>query len=188
MDLERRYSRQYLGESADYRAEPARRDVRNANISFTYNLRSNLVNEVRSGVSFNNNPLNPPTLGKEIVSQLGITGLVDNLPDVQGLFKVRFSGLGITPIDVPNDWRSPGNREFNYTFQDLVSWFHGRHSVKAGVIISPHFHADKLASPDLFGTVTFSNRFTGYPYADFLGIPSTAAARFPRSGKEALVE
>ena len=72
--------------------------------------------------------------------------------------------------------RRPGNREFNYTFQDLISWFHGRHSVKAGVIISPHFHADKAASADLFGTTTFTNRFTGYPYVDFLlGIPSTAA-------------
>ena len=71
-----------------------RRDVRNANLSFTYNVKSNLVNEFRSGISFNNNPLNPPTSGKQIVSQLGLVGLVDNLPDIQGLFKVRFSGLG----------------------------------------------------------------------------------------------
>jgi len=55
--------------------------------------------------------------------------------------------------------------------------------VKAGIIIAPHFHADKLASPDLFGTTTFTNRFTGFPYADFLlGIPSTAARAYPPIG------
>jgi len=177
------YSRQFLGNLPTIGQNQQRRDVRNANLSFTYNVKSNLVNEFRSGISFNNNPLNPPTSGKQIVSQLGLVGLVDNLPDIQGLFKVRFSGLGLTAIDVPNDWRSPGNREFNYTFQDLVSWFHARHSVKAGIIIAPHFHADKLASPDLFGTTTFTNRFTGFPYADFLlGIPSTAARAYPPIG------
>ena len=64
-----------------------------------------------------------------------------------------------------------------------MSWFHARHSVKAGIIIAPHFHADKLASPDLFGTTTFTNRFTGFPYADFLlEIPSTAARAYPPIG------
>ena len=29
-----------------------------------------------------------------------------------------------------------------------MSWFHGRHSVKAGLIVSPHFHADKSADAE----------------------------------------
>jgi hypothetical protein len=40
---------------------------------------------------------------------------------------------------------------------------------------------------DLFGNLTFSNRYTGFPYADFLlGIPTTAQRAFPNVRLDAL--
>jgi outer membrane receptor protein involved in Fe transport len=39
---------------------------------------------------------------------------------------------------------------------------------------------DQNANGNLFGSVSFSNRFSGFPYADFLlGIPTSAARAFP---------
>jgi hypothetical protein len=61
--------------------------------------------------------------------------------------------------------------------------------VKAGFVINRTLYADgqvptsgSLVSggSNLFGSATFSNRFTGFPYADFLlGIPTTSARSFP---------
>jgi hypothetical protein len=179
------YSRQYLGNLPTIGRNYNRRDTRGGTVSFTYNIRSNLVNEFRTGVSFNNNPQIPPVDGLAIARQLGLQGLVNNLPDIPGMLHVSFTGLGLTAIDQGSsyNYRSPGNREFNYTFQDLLSWFRGRHSVKAGLFVNPHFHADKSTDTSLFGNVTFSNRYTGFPYADFLlGIPTTMTRAFPPIG------
>jgi hypothetical protein len=179
------WSRQFLGNLPGIGQNSQRRDTRAANFSYTYNIRPHLVNEFRAGVSFNNNPITPPTLGKQVVQDLGITGLVDNLPDLPGMPHFSFSGLSLTPINQGSsyNYRRPGNREFNYSFQDLATWFHGRHSVKAGIIVAPHFHADKSTDANLFGSASFSNRFTGYPYADFLlGIPTTVNRAYPPLG------
>jgi len=52
--------------------------------------------------------------------------------------------------------------------------------VKAGALVARTRFSDHQASNNLFGNLTFSNRFTGHPYADFLlGIPTTAARAFP---------
>jgi len=60
-----------------------------------------------------------------------------------------------------------------------VSWTHGRHNVKSGVLLTRVHFADWQASDRLFGNVQFSNRFTGHPYSDFLlGIPTTASRAF----------
>jgi len=179
------YTRQFLGNLPTIGQNNQRRDTRAANVSYTYNIGPHLVNEFRAGVSFNNNPITPPTLGRTTAQELGITGLVDNVPDIPGMPHFSFTGLGLAAIDQGSsyNYRRPGNREFNYTLQDLVTWFHGRHSVKAGLIVSPHFHADKSTDASLFGNAVFSNRFTGFPYADFLlGIPTTVSRAFPPIG------
>jgi hypothetical protein len=177
------YNRQFLGNLPTIGRNSQRRDTRAANVSFTYNLRQQLVNEFRAGVSFNNNPITPPTNGLQVARELGITGLVDGVPDLPGMphFSFTGTGSGFAPIDQGSsyNYRRPGNREFNYSFQDLVTWFHGRHSVKAGLIVSPHFHADKSADSSLFGNAVFSQRYTGFAYADFLlGIPTTVSRAY----------
>jgi hypothetical protein len=155
------------------------RDTRAFNASYTRTLRSNVVNEFRFGIAYNDNPRNGPLMGKQVAQELGLIGLVDDLPDINGVLNVGFSGIGLTGI-TQTQWRHPGFLNFVHQFQEHLTWTHGRHNVKAGALIARTRFSDHQASNNLFGNVTFSNRFTGHPYADFLlGIPTTAARAFP---------
>ncbi len=157
------------------------RDTRAFNVSYSQTLRANLLNEFRYGFSYNDQPRNGALLGKEVVKDLGIQGLADNIPDINGMLKVSFSGIGITPL-TQTDWRHPGFKNFSQQFQEQLSWFRGRHSLKAGLLINRIQFQDSQAPANLFGAVTFSNRFTNHPYADFLlGIPTTGARAFPQT-------
>lgn len=156
------------------------RDTRAFNLSYTHALSTNIINEFRWGFAYNDNPRNGPLKGKEVVRELGIVGLVDDLPDINGLLRLGFSGLGVTGIS-QTDWRHPGFLNFAQQFQDHVSWTRGRHNVKSGLMLSRVRFSDSQAPSALFGNVSFSNRFTGHPYADFLlGIPTTASRAFPQ--------
>jgi outer membrane receptor protein involved in Fe transport len=155
------------------------RDTRAFNVSFTRTLRPNMINEFRFGIAYNDNPRHGPLMGRQIAQELGIEGLVDDLPDINGVLNVGFSGIGLTGI-TQTQWRHPGFLNFVQQYQEHFSWNHGRHNVKMGALLSRVRFSDHQASNNLFGNVTFSNRFTGHPYADFLlGIPTTAARAFP---------
>lgn len=155
------------------------RNTRAVVLSLTSSLRTNLVNEFRYGLAFNNNPRNGPVMGLPLVQSLGLTGLASDLPDIAGIFGVSFSGLGLTGI-TQAAWRHPGAQSFNHQIQDHVSWFRGRHNAKFGMVLGRNGYKDHQAAAALFGTATFSNRFTGHPYGDFLlGIPSTSQRAFP---------
>ncbi len=185
----RSHSRGYEGNLPTIGQRWQTRDTRALNLSYTHTLKPNLLNEFRWGLAYNDNPRNGPIMGRQLAQELGIEGLVDNLPDINGIFKVSFSGLGLTGIS-QTDWRHPGFKNFAQQYQEQLSWFHGRHNVKAGAIFSRVLFADGQAPGALFGSVSFSNRFTsvgclaeercGHPYADFLlGIPTTASRAFP---------
>jgi hypothetical protein len=156
------------------------RNTRAFNLSYTHNLRPTLVSETRWGFAYNDNPRNGPLLGKEVVDFLGITGLVEDLPDINGLLDVRFQGVGLTRI-TQTQWRHPGFKNFAQQWQQHLNWYRGRHSIKSGFILSRVRFIDNQASAALFGDVRFSNRYTGHPYADFLlGIPTSSARAFPQ--------
>ncbi|MGH9629085.1 MAG: TonB-dependent receptor domain-containing protein, partial [Bryobacteraceae bacterium] len=95
-------------------------------------------------------------------------------------------GVGLAQITQP-DYTRPGFRNHLQEIQDHVSWFRGKHNIKAGFHLTRVAWDSLSANPNLFGSVTFSNRFTsgglanqGHPYADFLlGIPSSSARAFP---------
>src|SRR5262249_16246259 len=74
------------------------RDTRATTVSFTYAIPPTLVSESRWGLSFSNDPRQGPLRGRDVVDSLGLVGLVDNLPDIQGLPNIGFSTLGITTI------------------------------------------------------------------------------------------
>jgi hypothetical protein len=156
------------------------RDTRAIQLSYTAMIRMNVVNEFRWGFAWNDNPRHGPLLGNEIVRELGLTGLSPGIQDdINGVPQVSFSGLGITGV-TQTAWRHPGFKNFAQQFQEQVSWFHGRHNVKAGVIPARTQFQDWQMPNNLFGNLTFSNRFTGHPYADFLlGIPTTTARAAP---------
>ncbi len=113
-------------------------------------------------------------------------GLAPDLPNISGILKVNWSGIGLQSI-TQVDYRRPGFRNHLQEFQDHVSWFRGRHNVKVGGHLTRVEWDDGAAHANLFGSVTFSNRFSGaglsgqgHPYADFLlGIPTSSARAFP---------
>lgn len=150
-----------------------------ATVSYTHLFSPTILNEFRWGIATNNLPINPPINGRQFVSELGIVGLAPDLPDVPGIVNVGFAGLGLTGISQGN-FRNPGAANYLQSIQDHVSFSRGRHNMRGGVnythIVFEHYAADA----SLFGNLTFSNRYTGFPYADFLlGLPSTAQRSFP---------
>ena len=151
------------------------RNTRNAVVSWTQLLTNNLFNELRYGYMFTNEPRWGALDGQAIVQQLGLQGLVPNQPDLPGVPNISFTGVGLTPI-TQQVWRSPGFYNKNNVVQEQLSWTHGRHTVKGGAQIGDYSANDVTASTALYGSMTFSSRFTSFPYADFLlGIPSTSS-------------
>ncbi len=155
------------------------RNTRAVNVSYTHQIRPTLIAESRWGYAFNNNPRNGPLKGLEVIRELGLVGLAPDLPDINGIFDVSFSGLGVQGI-TQTQWRHPGFRNFAQQFQQHVNWYRGRHTLKTGVVVDRVNFQDRQANANLFGRAVFSNRFTGHPYADFLyGIPTTTNRAFP---------
>jgi hypothetical protein len=163
-----------------------RRDTRSLTGSYTHMFRPDLVNEVRYGMLLNNNPVAGPINGQDMVKDLGLVGLAPNLPDVSGLLKVNWSGVGLQNISQA-DYTNPGFRNHGEQVQNHLSWYTGRHSLKVGFEINRLEWDDYLAASALFGNLTFSSQFTnggvsgqGHPYADFLlGLPTSAQRAFP---------
>lgn len=147
--------------------------------SYTHMLRTNLVNEFRWGLLHDNEPTHGPVMGNQLVKDLGLQGLGSNLPDISGIFNLSFSGIGLTGLTQAK-WQDPRYRILTTQFQDQLSWFHGRHNLKLGIDITRASESEQSADNNLFGNASFSNRFTGFPYADFLlGIPTTVRRSFP---------
>jgi hypothetical protein len=155
------------------------RDTRATTVAFTYSIRPTLVSESRWGLSFSDDPRQGPLRGREFVDSLGLVGLVSDLPDINGVPNISFSGLGITTI-TQTAVRRPGFKNFTNQWQEHLNWYHGRHSLKGGFQVGRYQSQDGQQNNNLFGNLSFSNRYTGHPYADFLlGLPSTVQRAFP---------
>ncbi len=155
------------------------RALRASTIAYTHSVRPNLLNEFRWGTSFDDLPNISKISGKSLVERLGLTGLAPGLPDTGGIFEVAFTGLGLSPITVLGTC-VPCGRDLIQQFVDHVSWFRGNHSLKTGYQLIHGFNNEVRQGNALFGSVNFSNRFTGHPYADFLlGVPTTLSRAFP---------
>lgn len=157
------------------------RERQNNGTSFTYSqmIRPTLLSEFRYGYATDAFPQTPPGDGKSLVAELGFQGLAPDIPDVNGLPTIGFTNLGLTGISslVQCD---PCINYKKHTFNQTLSWFAARHSVKFGVQIGRGSYTDYRQGNGLFGNNTFSNRFTGHTYADYLlGIPTTMARNFP---------
>jgi hypothetical protein len=183
---QRNYNLPYDGNLPTIGQRYQQRNNRAATTSYTHLLGVNKVNEIRWGYSLNNNPIFPAVNGPKLVQDLGLVGLAPNLPDISGLLKIAWSGVGLTGITQP-DYTNPGYRTHSQDVQEHFSWFVGRHNLKFGYNLYRSEYDDYTADPSLFGNLTFSSRFTGggktgqgSPYADFLlGIPTTAQRGFP---------
>lgn len=163
---------------------------RSAGVSYTHVFGPALLNEARWGFAFDNLPRDMPINGLQTVKELGLTGLAPDLPDIPGLPRISFSGVGLTGISM-NTWAPFSFRNHVQEVQDTVTWFHGRHTIKAGAVVNKSILDDYAADGNLFGSAGFSARFTslgpggipvagqGHPYADYLlGIPTSVARAF----------
>jgi outer membrane receptor protein involved in Fe transport len=161
----------------------------NKALSFSYTriFGSSLVNELRFGHAYNNNPLGGPLRGLEVVQSLGLQGLAPGLPDVAGVPKLSFPGAGLTGLS-QIDWTNPGFLNRSNQIQNQTTWMRGTHTVKLGTDIRRVDWEELNAHPNLFGAIDFTGRLTqvpgitgsGHPYADFLfGVPNSVARAFP---------
>ena len=152
------------------------RNGRLAAISDTWTISPGLINEFKAGFSRNLNPRGGVLKGQDLVDLLGIQGLtpqpnVANIPivQIQGFQQVA-QVAGETPA------------ENTYQFTDQVTHLRGRHTLKAGYELRPQQSNDFIYPQ--FGTYSFTNRFTGFGYADFLiGLPQTTQRTAPRPGQ-----
>jgi hypothetical protein len=164
---------------------------RSAGVSYTHVFGPTLLNEARWGFAFDNLPRNMPINGLATVKELGLVGLVANLPDIPGLPSISFSGVGLTGISM-NTWAPFSFRNHVEEVGDTLTWFRGRHNLKMGALVEKAILDDYSANAALFGSASFSARFTalgpngvtvagqGHPYADFLlGIPTSVSRAFP---------
>jgi hypothetical protein len=155
------------------------RDTRNAVVSVTNMITTSMVNEIRYGYMFSNEPRWGAQNGLDMVQQLGLTGLVANLPDIAGIPNITWSGLGLTGI-TETAYRVPGFYNQNSVIQENLTWTHGRHTVRAGMMWGYYQANDGSSSTSLFGNIQFSSKYTGFAYSDFLmGLPNTMQRAYP---------
>jgi len=181
----RLYNRPWEGNLPTIGLRWQQRDDRAATASWTHTFRPNLLNEFRWGFGLNNNPINydfskgTTQHGLDMVNELGLLGLAPDLPDINGILNITLRGPTMTGL-YQYPWRKQGYRTHTEEFQDHLSWYKGRHNLKFGFNLLRSEYDDFSAGGNLFGNVSFTNRFTGHPYADFLlGIPTTASRDFP---------
>jgi hypothetical protein len=140
-------------------------------------FRSNLVNEFRAGLVILVSGSTANFTGQDVMSQLGIQGLPVR-PALTSLPFFSISGLSNNNINLLN----PVN-DGHLQLADNLSWVRGRHSMKFGVEEVNWFvnrYMPNTSGNPVFGSYSFTNKFTGVPYADFLlGLPATVTSINP---------
>ncbi|MEN6536996.1 MAG: carboxypeptidase-like regulatory domain-containing protein [Bryobacteraceae bacterium] len=148
------------------------RNNRNVAFSDTWTLTPNVINEFKVGFSRNYNPREGSLSGQEMVSLLGIQGL-----PAQAERPRNIPGVSIGNVSAVQSREGLYPAENVYQASDQVTYIVGRHTLKGGVGFSPQQANQRPATT--FGSYSFSNRFTGFGYADFLlGLPGSTSRSF----------
>src|SRR5438094_172808 len=153
------------------------RNGRLAAISDTLTISPRLINEFKAGFSRNLNPREGVLKGQELIDFLGIQGLPPQPKDIANIPIVQIQGFqqvaqvaGETPA------------ENTYQLIDQITHLRGRHTFKTGFEFRPQQSNDFIYPQ--FGTYSFTNRFTGFGYSDFLiGLPQSTQRTAPRPGQ-----
>jgi hypothetical protein len=163
------------------------RNLRSWQVSYTQTITPTLVNEARWGLSSDHLPSESRIKGKALVQELGLQGLAPDLPDVGGAPRISFVGLGLSAIGSV-DTCNPCFKDRVIQFTDNVTWTKGAHTIRMGGELRWGHTDDFRQAANLFGSATFTNRYTNHPYADFLlGIPNSVARNFPTVQFERLI-
>ena len=112
----------------------------------------------------------------------GLVGLIPDLPDINGLLNIGWTGIGLYRI-YPAGLLFPLFLESCPSVLGPCELGRGRHHATFPAPCSSASSRLRNRRGTFSGSLTFSNRFTNHPYADFLlGIPTTAARSFPAIG------
>ena len=100
-------------------------------MAVTYNHTPDGSERNAVGLQFGQLAFDRPIKGLDGAKDLGLQGLTADLPDVTGMFNVRWSGGPLSGLSGGGEC-NPCNFTPNHTYQQDISWFRGRHSVKTG--------------------------------------------------------
>ena len=154
-------------------------DTRHYAFSYTHILKPNLLNEFTVGMVKRPADRYPAPYGNAVDSELGLQGLVAGIPNLHGIPAVSFSNLTMTGLSVQYTQMIYRSGPV-YEFRNVVNYFIGHHSIKVGTNLSRDYWDMSTASPSLFGSLSFSNLFTGFTYADFmLGYTTSSSIAYP---------
>ncbi len=132
-------------------------------------------------------PVESRIKGKALAQELGLQGLAPDLPDVGGGLRIGFVGIGVSGIGFQNTC-DPCFKDRVIQFTDNATWTRGTHTTRIGGELRWGHTDDLRQAANLFGSATFTNRYTNHPYADFLlGIPNSVARNFPTVPFERLI-
>jgi len=140
-------------------------------------LSPNIVNEFRAGVVILVSASSANFTGQSVMGQLGIAGLPDR-GSVNSLPFFSISGFSNNNINL----LSPVN-DGHAQLADNLSRVAGRHSMKFGVEQIDWFvnrYMPNNSGNPIFGSYSFTGKFTGNAYADFLlGLPASVTREEP---------
>jgi hypothetical protein len=149
------------------------RNGRLAAFSDTFTITPRLINEFKLGFARGYNPREGELEGQPIIDALGIQGLPPQ-PGVNNIPTVSIANF-VTIFQVAKE--APAENTFQGI--DQLTYIRGAHTLKMGVEYRPQQY-NNFVYP-MFGSYTFTNRFTGYSYSDFLiGLPQTTSRNYPR--------
>jgi hypothetical protein len=135
-----------------------------------YTIRPNVINEFRGGVVVLVSQSDADVKGQELIDQIGIQGLPPR-EGVKGIPNFSFGGLFST---VTQTLLNPVN-DGHWQLADNITWVTGKHSIKfGGEYLNWFVNRYLTTNSGLFGNYSFTGRYTGNPYADFLlGLPTS---------------
>ena len=159
-----------FGDSLRYRGQ-------NVAVSWTHTFSPRILNEARVSFSRNNNVQNcaqcPRAAG--FMEGFGIQGLKALSPADEGF--PYFGILGFLGVGDSN-YRPVVSNDMVEKYNDNVTFIKGRHTIVVGVDMQPYQVLGTQAPFSPHGQFGFDDRFSGYPFADFLlGYPGPDAAR-----------
>ena len=152
-----------------------RRKMHFVTIGHTWSAGPSVFNEFRGGLVQLESRATADVQGQPLLDQIGVRGLPPR-PGAPGVPRFNVAGLSaftqilLNPV-IDGHWQ----------LADHLTKVAGRHTVKGGVEFIQWFvNRHVTSNPALFGDFSFTNRFTGQPYGDFLlGAPTTVTRLDP---------
>jgi hypothetical protein len=152
------------------------RVVKHFLLSDTQIFSPSLINEFRFGIAYNTNPRWATSLnGADFVTAAGLTNVSRDgkLPDAHQIPVVSFArGPGIHTIEATQ--QRYFNEDITFQWQNTISKITGKHSLRFGLEVNKLHFNDQNQPANLFGSYQFTDRYSGFNFADFLlGVPSS---------------